>query len=444
MDILSTFSLNSNKNLKFNFSGGDLSSDSGLLLIREFASKIGFDRVVRDNFHTNDTACFRLHTDSDNLMQIIYQDIADYDSDDCADEVRHDPVLTQVLDKSALASQPTLSRFWNRADTYSLKCLNNINRIMRKIIYSVTKPQQLLLDLDSTLLSTYGNQEGHAFNYHYQANGYHPLMCFDGLTGDCLKVQLREGSKYCSNAAYLFTEELLDEIKTDFPDIELFFRGDSGFAEPNLLETLETNGCKYVIRLKENNVLMNMTREKDDALARATRDNMLNYAVEYGEFEYQAKTWSHPRKVVFKIEKPEGTMLHLYTFIVTNMDTDAIGVENLIRIYCARGRMENFIKECKSGFGCDRVCSSSMIVNANRLMVHVLSYNLFNWFRRIVLPKSLSKLNVDTLRIKILKVASRVVSQARYKIFKLCSGFAYKEEFLETLNNISRLRPILE
>ena len=171
---------------------------------------------------------------------------------------------------------------------------------------------------------------------------------------------------------------------------------------------------------------------------------MLNYAVEYGEFEYQAKSWSHPRKVVFKIEKPEGSMLHLYTFIVTNMDIEAIGVENLIRIYCARGRMENFIKECKSGFGCDRVCSSSMIVNANRLMVHVLSYNLFNWFRRIVLPKSLSKLNIDTLRIKILKVASRMITKSRYRVFKLCSGFDYKEEFLETLNNISRLQPLLE
>ena len=87
MTILSTFSLNSNKNVKFNFSGGDLSSDSGLLLLKEFASKIGFEQVVQDNFHTNDPASFRIHSDKDNLLQTIYQTIADYDSDDCADEL---------------------------------------------------------------------------------------------------------------------------------------------------------------------------------------------------------------------------------------------------------------------------------------------------------------------------------------------------------------------
>ena len=95
--------------------------------------------------------------------------------------------------------------------------------------------------------------------------------------------------------------------------------------------------------------------------------------------------------------------------------------EDLIRFYCKRGKMENFIKECKSGFDMSYVSSSSMIVNANRVQIHALAYNLFNWFRRLTLPESMRNDRIDTVRLKLLKIAARVVSSARYVYFKLCS-----------------------
>ena len=167
MAIVNTISLESNKQIKINFNGGDLSSDAGLLLIKEFASKIGLIHLVKKFFKTTDYAKVRRHTDSDNLLQMLYQIIAAYFEDNCADELTDDPILKTVLEKDRLASQPTLSRFWNRMDESTLAQMDQIDSRMRKIVYSIQKPEFMLFDLDSTLLNTYGNQEGEAFNYHY-------------------------------------------------------------------------------------------------------------------------------------------------------------------------------------------------------------------------------------------------------------------------------------
>ena len=374
-------------------------------------------------------------------MQIIYQIIAAYFEDDCADELTNDPVLTAILGKEKLASQPTLSRFWNRMDEDTLSQLEAITERMRELVYSVQKPEHMLFDLDSTLLNTYGSQEGEGFNFHYQAHGYHPLLCYDGLTGDLLKAELRDGTKYCSNDADQFMIPLLKEYREKYSSMPLFLRGDSGFAAPKLYSACEDNDCKYAIRLKQNATLIRYAADADEALYRATRNNQIDYAVEYGEFEYQAGSWSHPRRVVFKIEKPYNQMIHLYTFVVTTMSMEPYQV---IQFYCGRGKMENFIKEGKSGFDFSSVSSHSKVVNANRLQVHALAYNLFNWFRRLVLSANMRKQRIDTIRLKLLKVAAKAVRSARYIVFKLCSSCPYKCEFYETLSNIRQLQPRLE
>ena len=441
MSIVNTFSLESNKKIKINFNGGDLSSDAGLLLIKEFATKIGLTKLVKSLFKTTDSAVIRYHTDPDNLMQFIYQLIASYFEDDCADELTNDPIMTAILEKDSLASQPTLSRFFNRMDENTLAQLEQIESKMREIVYSIKHPEQMLFDLDSTLLNTYGKQEGEGFNFHYQAHGYHPLLCYDGLTGDLLKAELREGTKYCSKDADRFMIPLMQEYRRKYPAMPLYLRGDSGFASPSLYEACEENDCKYAIRLKVNPTLMKYAEDEDEALYRATRDNMIDYAVEYGEFEYQAGSWDHERRVVFKVEKPYNQMTHLFTFVVTTMELEPYQV---IQFYCGRGKMENFIKEGKSGFDFSSVSSHSMVVNANRLLIHVLAYNLFNWFRRLALAANMRKLRVDTIRLKLIKIAAKAVRTARYIVFKLCSSCPYKQEFSETLLNIQQLRPQLE
>lgn len=438
MDILNTLSLKSNRQIKINFNGGDLSSDAGLLLIKEFAAKIGFVNLIKKIFKTNDKS-IRFHKDDENLMQTIYQIISAYFVDDCADELTLDPVFHAILEKDGLASQPTLSRFFNRMNEDTLIQFDDIDKSLRDIIYSINHPEHMLLDLDSTLFGTYGKQEGEGFNFHYQAHGYHPLLCYDGLTGDLLKAELRDGTMYCGNGADEFMEPLLQEYLDR--NIKTYLRGDSGFASPGLYKTCETNGCAYAIRLKQNASLIALVSDKDEDLYKAAKEDQISPAVTYGEFMYQAGSWEYPRRVVFKIEKPYGQLTHKYTFIVTNMDMDPYPI---IQFYCGRGKMENFIKEGKSGFDFAAVSSHSKAVNANRMRIHMLAYNLFNWFRRLVLPANMRKQQVETIRLKLIKIAARAVRSARYITFKLCSSCPYKKEFYKTLENIQRLTVQLE
>ena len=355
MSIVNTFSLQSNRQIKINFDGGDLSSDAGLLLIKEFISKLGIERLLNRSFKTNDSAVFRYHTDRDNLLQMIYMIMAGYFEDDASDELTKDPIFKAVLEKSALASQPTVSRFFNRMDEDTLKQFQEISQILRKRIYSIQMPQAVILDLDSTLLAAYGKQEGRAFNFHYRSNGYHPLVCYAGITGDLIKIQLRDGAAYSCTGVTNFLQPILAEYLNDYPTIHLLLRGDSGFATPDLYKQCEENGTSYVIRL-----------------------------------------------------------------------------------------MENFIKESKSGFDFSAVSSHNRIVNANRVQVHALAYNIFNWFRRLVLSAKMRKQRIDTVRLKLLKIATKVVHSARYITFKLCSSCPYKEEFYDTLSAIGKLNVQLE
>lgn len=440
MHSLNDTALESNRQIKINFDGGDLSSDAGLLLFKEFLFKLGFDKLLKKCFKTNDSASSRIHTDDKNLLQMIYQIFGAYFKDDCADELTNDPVLKAILGKDVLASQPTMSRFFNRMDDDTLRQFYDIMRQMRKTVYFIQTPEIMLLDLDSTLLDTYGEQEGEAFNFHYQAHGYHPLLCYDGLTGDLIKIQIRKGSDYSSTGVTEFLQPILDEFLNDYPTMQLMLRGDSGFATPDLYSQCETNGTRFAIRLKQNAVLKKLAEPLDEELTEQTKGNQVDYAVVYGEFYYQAAKWPYPRRVVCKVEKPENQMIHMYTFIVTNMDSKP---EDVIRFYCKRGQMENFIKESKNGFDFAAVSSHSEIVNANRLQIHALAYNIFNWFRRLVLAANMRKQRIDTIRLKLLKIATKVVRSARYITFKLCSSCPYKDEFYETLNNISML-PQLE
>ena len=347
MSIVNTFSLQSNRQIKINFDGGDLSSDAGLLLIKEFISKLGIERLLNRSFKTNDSAVFRYHTDRDNLLQMIYMIMAGYFEDDASDELTKDPIFKAVLEKSALASQPTVSRFFNRMDEDTLKQFQEISQILRKRIYSIQMPQAVILDLDSTLLAAYGKQEGRAFNFHYRSNGYHPLVCYDGITGDLIKIHLRDGAAYSCTGVTDFLQPILDEYLNDYPTIHLLLGGDSGFATPDLYKQCEENGTSYVIRLKEN-----------------------------------------------------------------------------------------FIKESKSGFDFSAVSSHNRIVNANRVQVHALAYNIFNWFRRLVLSAKMRKQRIDTVRLKLLKIATKVVHSARYITFKLCSSCPYGKCFKDILNTL--------
>ena len=167
MDILNTISLESNSCFKMNFNGGNLSSDAGLLMIYDFLRTMGFENIISKIFATPRKDSFRKHSDSSMLLQFLYQVFAAYFTDDCADHLRKDPLFTRLVDKDSLASQPTLSRFWNRMDDSTLGQFLAILKKMRKAVYSVSMPREVILDLDSTLRLLMVSRKARLFNFHY-------------------------------------------------------------------------------------------------------------------------------------------------------------------------------------------------------------------------------------------------------------------------------------
>ena len=261
MTSLTDYAVNFNKNLKVSFNGGDLSSDAGLLIPRSFDETLGLSRLIEGCFPQTAKRC---HSTADVIRQLMYTTIAGYHADDASDHLRLDPAFTQILGKKALASQPTISRCLNHFDIRMLETLDHLLLDFVEKAYVMNQPEYVVLDVDSTHIDTHGHQENSAYNYHYGTTGYHPLMVFDGLTGDLLKAELRKGSVYTSNNVVAFLEPVLQWYRTKFPDIQLILRGDSGFATPELYELLDDFDVYYVIRLKLNAKLSACSRAADD------------------------------------------------------------------------------------------------------------------------------------------------------------------------------------
>jgi hypothetical protein len=431
-------SLNFNRKIKINFEGGDLTSDAGLLLYKEFDEKIGFSKTIKENLYVEDSSAeARTHKNEDIAIQRIYQRIAGYTTDDNADELRYDPTFTNILHKEALASQPTISRFNNRVTVGTLKSYQQIIDMLQDKIYSIAMPEHIIFDIDSTNLETHGDQYGSDYNSHYGSNGYHPLLMFDGLTGDFIKAELRSGNVYTSRQVVRFIGPVLKRYVSKYPGITKVIRGDSGFATPELYEISEQLDTLYAIRLKASSTLYRLACEFAEIMDTLCKRDVVSSHVIYGEFKYKAASWKKERRVVVKIEKPEGQMIYNYTFVVTNM---TLFPEDVVKFYCNRGTMENFIKEGKLGLSFDKMSSSDFIANANKLQEMVLAYNFNNWFRNLCLDKTLMKsMTIETIRTKIIKIAAKIVKGGRYLKFKLCSSCPYKQDFWRILNIIEAI-----
>ena len=223
------------------------------------------------------------------------------------------------------------------------------------------------------------------------------------------------------------------------PCATIAVRGDSGFAVPELYELCEEHELKYAIRLKSNKRLTSLAQDIETQINE--RINLNNGApyVFYKEISYRAATWNKSRRVIVKLERPEGELLFRYSFIVTNL---SYRPKNIVKFYQNRGTMENFIKEGKNGFAFDQLSSPDFYTNATKLQIALLAYNFANWFRRLCLPKSMNKSTVATVRVQLIKIAGKVVNTARYTTFKLCSSCLYKKEFWATLTRIQKLRLI--
>lgn len=436
MATLPQLSLDFNRQIKLSNDGGSLSSDTGEFLFREFDEKIGFSTTLAQHLHLNDERKHYFHSNENLLRQKIYQIIAGYAEDDSADQLMYDPVFTKVIGTGSLASQPSLSRFYTRFDTASIEHLNQANQELLDKIHEFRESKALIIDLDSTHADTYGEQESAAYNTHYRTVGFHPLVAFDGITRDFLKAKLRPGNVYTSNGVVDFVKPLIKHYNDKFPETTPFLRGDSGFAVPDLYSLCESESVYYVIRLKSNAILQRMADELHPSIVSF---DVTESEYHYEEIEYQAKSWSIPRKVIIQSVRPSGELFFTHSFFITNLK-EAFSPQNIVRAYQKRGTMENYIKEAKNGFYLDKMSSHAFQVNEVKMMLSLLAYNLTNWLRTLCFPDGQKSMQIETIRTRIIKVASKLVKYGRSLYFKLSSSFVYQDFFWIVLQRIKRLK----
>ena len=186
VNCVQEFTMNFTPRMKVNFDGEDLTSEAGWLLYKEFDQNIRFSDAVRDLLVVHDAVFHRDHPNSDVVLQKVYQHLAAYHTDDHADNLAVEPLLTALFGKDRLASQPTLSRFFEKADISTAKSLENMKQTLQRRVYEVKPQKQFVCDVDSSSFAVYGNQYEANFNAHYHQHGFHLLFCFDGLKEDCL------------------------------------------------------------------------------------------------------------------------------------------------------------------------------------------------------------------------------------------------------------------
>lgn len=414
MDALPQLTLKFNRQIKLSNDGGSLSSDTGEFVFREFDEKIGFSKTLTQHLDLKDSCAYFVHSNENLLRQKIYQMIAGYSEDDAADQLTKDPVFTQIIGTPALASQPSLSRFFRRFDQTSIEQLEKANKELLDKVHKFRDSKALIFDLDSTHSDTFGHQESAAYNAHYGTIGFYPLVAFDGVTGDFLNAKLRPGNVYTSNGVIEFIQPLIEHYNEKFPETPLFVRGDSGFAVPALYDLCEKELVYYVIRLKSNAQLQQMEEEYYPS---SMPSDVTKTECYFEETIYQAKSWSKPRKVIIQSVRPAGELFFIHSFFVTNLEV-VFSPKDIVRAYQKRGTMEKYIKEAKNGFRLDQMNSHSFQVNEVRMMLSLLAYNLTNWLRTLSFPPEHKNMQIETIRTRIIKVASKLVKSGRSLYFK--------------------------
>ena len=425
-----------NNNLIVSHDGGRLSSDSGLILIDELMDAFQFTQLSKKIVRFNDSRKYWTHTNHKLLKQLVLQIVAGYNTDSAANILQHDPVLQTLSIDEPLASQSSISRFYDRVVVETILTLQVLNQDLIDKARLVRNDTNMIIDLDSTHSDTFGHQEETAYNAHYGTNGYHPLVAFDGLTGDFLKAKLRSGNQYTSKGVKEFLEPLLAHYNQTIPTTDILVRGDSGFATPDVYDLCDLYENQYVIRLKANR---NLYRLAEEFVFYDNQHPWDEKEVYYHSVSYQASSWFKPRRVCIRSTREVGELLFKHSFIVTNF-SENISAKRVFETYNKRGTMENYIKEAKNSFFFDKTDSPRFIENEARMMISLLAYNLVNFLRTLCFEPKSKGLQVNTIRLRLFKVAGKLVNTARQTYLKLSSYHVHQREFYAVFRKIQRIR----
>jgi hypothetical protein len=378
------FQLSFNASLKVDFQGSRVTSDGGLILIRELDEQLGLEKLIAEHLSDSREGLNKQFTLADLLRQSVYSRLAGYEDLNDAERLAADPTFRlissqRVWDRGA-ALTSTLHWFETELLTKeeNLLGLMALNRETLGQAECLDSSDRVVLDMDSSESPVHGEQEGSAYNGHFESVCYHPLFLFN-RHGDCLAAKLRPGNVH---SAEDWDELLLPEIeRQQAKGKAVGFRADAAFAKPEIYEALEERGVKYAIRIPANE---NLERDIAELLKRPLGRPSHKPVVRYKGFLYQAASWKTARRVVAKVEHHAGELFPRVGFLVTNLTLPGRAV---VRFYNKRGTAEQWIKEGKQAVKMTRLSCHRFRANEVRLWLSVIAYNLGNLWRRLALPK---------------------------------------------------------
>lgn len=423
--------------VKLEFHGAKISSDGGLLLMRELDEALGLTKLAETLLQDSRTGANIRHTMTALLRQAVFGRLAGYEDTNDAERLRFDPTMRQIVGGRALANLAASTSQMSRFETEILSRDANVQALADlngKWIMEANRRSRvsdLILDMDSSESPTHGHQEGSAWNGHFACTCYHPLFCFN-QHGDLERAMLRKGNVH-SAASW---RSVLEPVVSRYRDAmqKRYFRGDAAFAQPELYEYLEAEQFHYAIRLPSNDVLQ---REITHLTKRPVGRPPHKPKVFYHSFKYQAKSWNRPRRVVAKVEWHHDELFPRVGFIVTDLTRQA---KNVVRFYNKRGTAEQWIKEGKLAITWTRLSCHRFRENEVRLQLFSLAYNAGNFLRTLALPRKVSQWSLTTIREKLIKIGAKVVRHAKYVTFQLAEVAIPRSLFAMILDKIAQLR----
>ena len=426
--ITLSFASISGRKIEADFDGGTTTSDGGVLLLRQAEARTGIvNRLVgamSDRRHQS----YIDHTYTDLIRQRVFQIACGYEDANDSDDLRSDPGLKIACERlpltgDDLASQPTMSRLENsvtRSDLYRMG-----EALLETFIESYDKPpRKLILDIDDTDDPTHGAQQLTLFHAYYDEYCYLPIHLYEGETGKLITTLLRPGRRIRGREAAAILKRVLDHLIMVWPKTKITLRGDSHFSTPEVHDLCDGYGIDFILGQAINKKLKALgapLMELAAALAEQTDEPVRLF----DSFDYRAGSWSRPRIIIYKAEITQGKTNP--RFVVTNIRnrTPKFLYE---KVYCARGRMEGFIKNHKTFLHSDRTSCHRFPANQFRLFLHSAAYVLVHAIKHIGMQGTQwTTSNFDTIQLRVLKIGARVREQATRIRFHFPTSYPLKD-----------------
>jgi hypothetical protein len=417
------------------FDGGPITSDAGALLLREVDHRLRMseriDLIIPDPRNPH----LITHTQRTLITQRILAIACGWEDLNDHERLRLDPLMQIATDrgvnhKQPLASAPTLCRLENRVNRRTCFELNKL--LVDLFIEShvthegeASTPQELVLDFDATDDPVHGQQEGRFFHGYYGGYCFLPLYVFCG--SQLLVAYLRPSNIDASRHSRAILKLLVTRLRQAWPQVKITIRGDSGFCRWKLMRWCDRHGVDYILGLAKNSRLLEMSRPLMDQAQQAFEQTHQKQRL-FGELSYAAGTWDKARRVIVKAEHTEQG--ENPRFVVTSLPGEPQQLYD--PIYCARGEMENRIKEQQLGLFADRTSCHDFVANQFRLLLSSFAYVLIEHLRRVGLKDTpLANAQVSTIRTKLLKIGALVQTSVRRLVLHLSAAFPLAELFAQ-------------